>query len=187
MPGPVGKGTQGHVLGEQVAERLFNTLIKALGLSESEAKDRRLRQALGGAAAAVVLAASTSSIFRLFGFQVPIARVVPGGLLILIGWVILTVAYSRLKDAPSELPRLLTVHLAIASSSLTATLFLIILAYFVFPMESAESERLLMMLLLPPLVVTHGFGFRAGLKRKTIIVLVLLLTNGSLALWSVMI
>ena len=54
-------------------------------------------------------------------------------------------------------------------------------------MESAESERLLMMLLLPPLVVTHGFGFRAGLKRKTIIVLVLLLTNGSLALWSVMI
>lgn len=169
----------------RVVAELLSTYSMLLGLSGHRTHDIRLGQALRMAGAAIVLAASQGVVFRLFGVGVPIERIVPGSLLIVLTWFVCTAIFVVPRDRRA---RSIATNLNIASFWIAVTVFLVSAAYVLFPEGNKESLRVVFVTTtLPIFVVAHMLQARFNWRWKLFLILALCLTNGLLAWRAVLI
>lgn len=164
---------------------LLSTYAMLLGLSGRHTHDIKLGQALRMAAAAIVLAATVSVVFRLFGFGVPIERIVFGSLFIVLTWLVGT---AILVVPEGRRSRSIAMNLNIASFWIAVTVFLVSASYMFFPEARQESLRVTFVTtLLPFSIVIHMSRTRFNWQRKLLLIVALWLTNGLLAWQAVLI
>ena len=168
-----------------IASELLSTYATLLGLSQRGVHGVELGRALRMAGGAVSLAAVEGWLFGLFGYHVPVERIIPISVLIILTWLVCTAIFVVPERRRSES---IAMNLNIASFWLAVTVFVISAAYVLFPQGNDESLRVaFVMVLLPLFVVAHVLRTHFLWQRKIFLIVALSVTNGLMAWRAVLI